>query len=56
MSKYLKAAVAAAGAVVMAVTAAVSDKAISFDEANGIWLAVVGVLTALGVYAAPNKQ
>jgi hypothetical protein len=51
----LKAVVAAVGAVVMAVTAAASDQAVSFDEANGIWLAVIGALTALGVWAAPNR-
>lgn len=55
MGPYLKAVVAAVGAVVMAVTAAASDQAISFDEANGIWLAVIGVLTALGVWATPNR-
>ncbi len=54
--QYLKAVVAAVGVVVMTVTAAASDQAISFDEASGIWLAVAGVLTALGVYAVPNRK
>lgn len=55
MTQYLKAIVAAVGALVMVVQAAASDQAISFDEANGIWLAVIGVLTAVGVWAAPNR-
>lgn len=55
MLDKLKAVAAAVGGVVMLVYAAVQDEAISFDEANGIWLAVLGVLTVLGVYAVPNK-
>jgi hypothetical protein len=55
MAEYLKAVVAAVGALAMVVTVALSDKAISFDEVNGIVLAVVAVLTAAGVWAAPNK-
>lgn len=53
--EYLKAIVAAIGALAMTVTAALSDKAVSFDEANGILLAVLAVATAVGVYAAPNQ-
>lgn len=55
MAQYLKAVVAAVGALAMSVEAAVSDQAISFKEANGVWLAVLAVLTAVGVYALPNK-
>lgn len=55
MAQYLKAVVAAVGALAMVVTAAVSDKAISLDEANGIIVALLAVATAVGVYAAPNK-
>lgn len=55
MSAYLKTIVAAVGALVLLVVAAASDKAISLDEANGIWLAVIAVATAAGVYAAPNR-
>lgn len=55
MTEYLKAIVAAVGSLAAVVVAAASDKAISFDEANGIWLAVIAVLTAVGVYAAPNR-
>lgn len=54
MTQYLKAIVAAFGALAMTVTAALSDRAVSLDEANGIWLAVEGVLTAAGVYAVRN--
>lgn len=54
MSNYLKSIVAAVGVVVMTVYVAAQDKAISFDEANGIVLAVVGVLTAAGVYSVRN--
>jgi hypothetical protein len=53
--EYAKAVVAAVGVVVMVVVAALGDQAVSLDEAKGIWLAVLGVLTAIGVYAAPNK-
>lgn len=55
MAEYLKAIVAALGALAMTVTTVLSDQAISFDEANGVWLAVLAVLTAAGVYAAPNR-
>lgn len=55
MTQYLKAIVAALGALAMTVTAAISDEAVSLDEANGIVLAVLAVLTAVGVYAAPNR-
>jgi hypothetical protein len=55
MAQYLKAIVAAVGALAMTVTAAISDEAISFDEANGIIVALLAVATAVGVYAAPNK-
>lgn len=55
MAEYLKAIVAALGALAMTVTTVLSDKAISFDEANGVLLAVIAVLTAAGVYAAPNR-
>lgn len=56
MTQYLKAIVAALGALAMTVTAALSDRAVSFDEANGILLAVLAVATAVGVYAAPNRS
>lgn len=52
---YAKAVIAAVGVLAGLVVAAVSDQAISFDEANGIWLAAVAVLTALGVWRVPNK-
>jgi hypothetical protein len=55
MGEYLKAIVAAVGALAMTVTAVVSDQAISFDEVNGVLVAFFAVLTAVGVYAAPNK-
>ena len=54
MRTYLKAVVAAVGVLVIAVHAAASDKAISFDEANGLWLALEAVLTAAGVFAVRN--
>lgn len=53
--EYLKAIVAAVGALAMTVTAALSDEAVTFDEANGVLLAVLAVATAVGVYAVPNK-
>lgn len=55
MTEYLKAIVAAVGSLAAVIVAAASDKAISLDEANGIWLAVIAALTAVGVYAAPNR-
>lgn len=55
MAQYLKAIVAAVGALAMTVTAALSDRAVSFDEANGIIVALLAAATAVGVYAAPNK-
>lgn len=51
----LKAVVAAVGGVVLLVYIAMQDKAISFDEANGIIAAVLVALTAAGVYSARNK-
>lgn len=55
MTQYLKAIVAAVGSLATVVVAAASDQAISFDEANGIVVAALAVLTAIGVYAAPNR-
>lgn len=55
MRNYAKALVAAVGAVALLVHAAVQDKAISFDEASGIWQAVIAAATALGVYSVPNR-
>lgn len=55
MSQYLKAVVAAVGLLATVGYAATRDKAISLDEAEGLWTAILGVLTALGVYAAPNR-
>lgn len=55
MSNYLKAIVGAAGALVMLLHAVLSDQAISFDEASGVWQAVIALLTAVGVYAVPNR-
>jgi hypothetical protein len=52
--EYAKSIVAAVGAVAAAVQLAVADQAVSFDEANGIWLAITGLLTVLGVYAVRN--
>lgn len=52
---YAKTAVAAVGGVVTLVYAAAQDQSISFDEASGIWTAVLAALTVLGVYAVPNK-
>jgi len=52
---YAKALVAAAGSVVVLAIAAMSDKAITFDEANGIWLAIVAALTTAGVFAVKNR-
>ena len=51
----LKAVVAAVGGVATLVYVAVQDEAISFDEASGIWAAVLVALTAFGVWRAPNK-
>lgn len=56
MSTYLKAIVSGIGTIAMLVQAATSDSSISFKEANGIWLAVLGLATTLGVYSLPNKQ
>lgn len=50
-----KAIVTAIGGLVILVYVAVQDKAISLDEANGIGLAVLAVLTVAGVYAVPNR-
>lgn len=55
MLEYAKSIVAALGGLLMVATAAWSDKAISFDEANGIWLAVLAVLTTAGVYGVRNR-
>jgi len=51
----LKAVVAAVGGVLTLVYVAMQDQAISFDEASGIWAAVLVALTAFGVWRAPNK-
>ncbi len=51
----LKAVVAAVGILITLGYAAAQDKAISFDELEGLWLALLGLGTAVGVYAVPNK-
>lgn len=56
MTNYLKAIVAAVGVVVLLVHAAVQDKAISFDEASGVWQALIALATAAGVYSVPNRS
>lgn len=53
---YAKAVVSAVGAVVILVIAAVSDEAISFDEASGIWAALAALVTVIGVYGTPNRE
>lgn len=50
-----KAVAAAVGVLVTLAIAATGDKAISFDEASGLWAALAAVLTVLGVYRVPNK-
>jgi len=53
------AAVSAVFGVIAVVQVAVADKAISLDEANGIWLAVTlaagAIATAYGVWRTRNK-
>lgn len=49
-----KAVVVAVGVIVTLVKLAVVDHAISFDEAEGVWAAVLGVLTVLGVHQVEN--
>lgn len=55
MTNYLKAIVAAVGVAAMVVHAAVADQSLSLDEAQGIWQAVLAVLTAVGVYSVRNS-
>lgn len=55
MGAYLKAIVAAVGVLALVVHAAVADQSLSLDEAQGIWQAVLAVLTAVGVYSVPNR-
>ena len=55
MLEYAKSIVAAVGGLVMLVYVAIQDEAITFDEANGIWLAVLAVLTTAGVYGVRNR-
>jgi hypothetical protein len=51
---YLKAIVSAVGGIALLGYVAWQDKAISLDEAEGIWAAVIAALTVAGVYAAPR--
>jgi hypothetical protein len=58
MEKVLGALKAVVGAVLAfaAVAAMVwADKSISLDEMNQLWLALIPVLVALGVYGTRNK-
>ena len=50
-----KALVAAVGGIVILVQLALADEAFSFDEASGIWTAIIAAITTLGVYPTPNK-
>lgn len=52
---WVGAVVAAVGNVVVLVQTAVADEAITFDEAEGIVMAAVAVLTTLGVFVGVFK-
>lgn len=54
--RYAKSVVAVVGTVVTLAQAALADQAVSLDEAQGIWTAVLAGLTVLGVWAVPNKS
>jgi hypothetical protein len=54
--EYAKAVVAAVGAVVTLVQASLADQAVSLDEAQGIWTAVLAALTVIAVWFTPNKS
>lgn len=54
--EYAKGVVAAGGVLVNVVIVATADQAISFDEARGIWLAIVGLATVAGVIATKNRS
>lgn len=54
--RYAKSVVAVVGTVATLVQAALADQAVSLDEAQGIWTAVLAGLTVLGVWAVPNKS
>lgn len=56
IARYAKGIVGAVGTLVTVVHAALQDQAISFDEASGIWTAVLGVLTVVGVVQVPNRD
>jgi hypothetical protein len=53
--EYAKAVVAAVGSVVTLVQAALADQAVSLDEAQGIWTAVLAAATVVAVLWTPNK-
>jgi len=59
LKAFVAAIVTAVGGIVALLQVTLSDKAISLDEANGLWLAVTAALTtiaaAYGVWRAPNK-
>jgi hypothetical protein len=45
----------AVNTVYQLVLASLSDEAVTFDEANGIWMAIGGVLATLGVHLSVFK-
>jgi hypothetical protein len=55
LAQYAKSVVAAVGAVVTLVQAALADQAVSLDEAQGIWTAVLAAVTVALVWFVPNK-
>lgn len=54
--EYAKAVVAAVGSVITLVQAAIADEAITFDEAQGIYTAVLLAVTTIAVGLVPNKD
>lgn len=55
--KYAKAVAAAVGTIATAVTAALADDVLSFDEAGTLAsVLVVAVLSVWAVYRVPNEQ
>lgn len=55
LAVYAKSVVAAIGTVVTLVQAAIADQAVSLDEAQGVWTAVLAALTVISVWWVPNK-
>jgi hypothetical protein len=56
VTNKIKAVAAAVASFVAVVLWVWTDKAVSLDELNALWLALVPVLTALGVYASPPNS